>query len=110
MLAERGMSIAGERRTAGITELGKLATTEALDRHQANDIIEQTRHAVSKWREFASAAGVPEINAAELESALNFRQTGTSLAKLGHAKKEEDRGRSRRALRDAGREDNPRAL
>ena len=88
---------------------------EALDRHQANDIIEQTRHAVSKWREFAqrefaSAAGVPEINAAEVESALNFRQTGTSLAKLGHAKKEEDRGRSRRALRDAGREDNPRAL
>ena len=83
---------------------------EAPDRHRANDIIEQTRHAVSKWREFASAAGVPEINAAELESALNFRQTGTSLAKLGHAKKEEDRGRSRRALRDAGREDNPRAL
>ena len=110
MLAERGMSIAGERRTAGIAELGKLATTEALDRHQASDIIEQTRHAVSKWIAFASAAGVPEINAAEVESALNFRQTGTSLAKLGHAKKEEDRGRSRRALRDAGREDNPRAL
>ena len=73
MLAERGMSIAGERRTAGIAELGKLATAEALDRHQANEIIEQTRHAVSKWREFASVAGVPEINAAEVESALNFR-------------------------------------
>ena len=31
MLAERGLSITGERRTAGIAELGKLATTEALD-------------------------------------------------------------------------------
>ena len=78
MLAERGMSIAGERRTAGKAELGKLAMTEALDRHQANEIIEQTRHAVSKWREFASAAGVPEIKAAEVESALDFRQSGTS--------------------------------
>ena len=72
MLAERGMSIAGERRTAGIAELGKLATTEALDRRQANDIIEQTRHAVSRWREFACAAGVPEINATEVESALKL--------------------------------------
>jgi len=87
MLAERGMSIAGERRTAGIAELGKLAATEALDRHQANEIIEQTRHAVSKWREFASAAGVPEIKAAEVESALNFRQSGKSVATPGHPKK-----------------------
>jgi hypothetical protein len=66
------MSIAGERRTAGIAELGKLATTEALDRRQANDIIEQTRHAVSRWREFAFTAGVPEINATEVESALKL--------------------------------------
>jgi serine/threonine-protein kinase HipA len=72
MLPERGMSIAGERRTAGRSELGKLAMTEALDRPQADDIIEQTRRAVSKWREFATEAGVPEINAAEVESALGF--------------------------------------
>jgi hypothetical protein len=58
---------------------------EAPNRHRANDIIEQTRHAVSQWREFASAAGVRDINAAEVEPALNFRQTGTSLSKLGDA-------------------------
>ena len=83
---------------------------EAPDRQRANDIIEQTRHAVSKWREFASAAGVREINTGEVEPALDFRQTGTSLAKLGDATKEEDLGSSRRATRDAGREDNPRAF
>jgi serine/threonine-protein kinase HipA len=71
MLPERGMSIAGERRTAGIPELMKLAQTEALDRAQAHAIVEQTRHAVSQWREFAAAAGVPEITAAEVGAYLN---------------------------------------
>jgi serine/threonine-protein kinase HipA len=72
MLPERGMSIAGERRAAGIPELMKMAQTEALDRRQANDIVEQTRNAVSKWREFAAAAGVPEINASDVESCLDI--------------------------------------
>ncbi len=71
MLPERGMSLAGERRTAGIPELLRLAQTEALDRAQAHAIIEQTRHAVSQWREFAAAAGVPEITAAEVGAYLN---------------------------------------
>jgi serine/threonine-protein kinase HipA len=110
MLPERGMSIAGERRAAGIAELGRLAATEALDRHQANDIIEQTRHAVSKWREFAASSGVPEINAAEVESALGIGQKGTSLPKPNHATKEDDIRRSRRTLRDVGRDDNPGTL
>mgnify|MGYP003349558807 CR=1 FL=1 len=50
----------GERRSAGIPELMKLAQTEALDRAPAHAIVEQTRHAVSRWREFAAAAGVPD--------------------------------------------------
>ena len=66
--------------------------------------------AVSQWREFASAAGVRDINAAEVEPALDFRQTGTSLSKLGDATKEEDLGSSRRATRYAGRENNPRTF
>ncbi len=110
MLAERGMSIAGERRTAGIIELGKLASTEALDRHQARDIIEQTRHAVSKWREFASVSGVPEIDAAEVGSALAIGQTGTSFSNSNLATKEDGLRRSRRAIRDMGKDDNPGTL
>jgi hypothetical protein len=49
----------------------KLAQTEALDRAQAHAIVEQTRHAVSQWREFAAAAGVPEITAAEVGAYLH---------------------------------------
>jgi hypothetical protein len=63
--------LAGERRTAGILELMKLAQTEALDRAPAHAIVEQTRHAVSQWREFAAAAGVPAITAAEVGAYLN---------------------------------------
>ncbi len=71
MLPERGLSLAGERRTAGIPELMKLAQTEALDRPQAHAIVEQTRHAVSQWREFAAAAGVPEITSVEVSAYLD---------------------------------------
>jgi hypothetical protein len=49
----------------------KLAQTEALDRAPAHAIVEQTRHAVSQWREFAAAAGVPEITAAEVGAYLH---------------------------------------
>lgn len=71
MLPERGMSLAGERASVGQAELLKLAETEALDRHQAITIIEQTRAAVSRWREFAVAAGVPALKAAEVEMFLS---------------------------------------
>ena len=71
MLPERGMSLAGERTSVGQAELLKLAGTEALDRHQAITIIEQTRAAVSRWREFAAAAGVPALKAAEVEMFLS---------------------------------------
>ena len=70
MLPERGMSLAGERKSVGQAELLKLAKTEALDRHQAITIIEQTHDAVSRWREFAAAAGVPDLQAAEVEMML----------------------------------------
>ena len=71
MLPERGMSMAGERKNVGQAELLKLAETEALDRHQATTIIEQTREAVSRWREFAVQSGVPELKVGEVESVLN---------------------------------------
>ena len=70
MLPERGMSMAGERKTAGQAELLKLAETEALDRRQAIAVIEQARAAVSRWRNFAEEAGVPDLKAAEVELAL----------------------------------------
>lgn len=71
LLPERGISIAGERRNCGIDELIKLANTESLDRREVANVIEQTLHAISRWREFAKASGVPEITAAEVESVLD---------------------------------------
>ena len=73
ILPERGMSMAGERKAVGRVELLKLAETEALDRRQAITIIEQTRDAVARWREFAAQAEVPELKAAEVELVLNGR-------------------------------------
>ncbi len=70
-LPERGMSLAGERKAVGRAELLTLAEAEALDRRQAITIIEQTRDAVSRWREFAVQAGVPELKAAEVDLVLH---------------------------------------
>ncbi len=78
MLPERGMSIAGERKSAGRTELLKLAETQALDRRQANAIIDETCAGIARWREFAGQAGVPVLKAVEVERLLT-RSLGPQL-------------------------------
>lgn len=69
-LPERGMAIAGERRTADASHLTRLAESEGLDRRQAADIVDQVRAAVSRWREFADQSEVTAIVAAETETVL----------------------------------------
>ena len=72
-LPERGMSICGERRGANQSHLLKLADSEALDRRQAKEVIDEVRSAISKWRAFADEANVPAIKAAEMVSVLGAR-------------------------------------
>jgi serine/threonine-protein kinase HipA len=69
-LPERGMAIAGERRTATTAHLLKLAESEALDRRTALGIIEEVRGAVSRWRTFARQAGVPALQVTDVEAVL----------------------------------------
>lgn len=69
-LPERGMAILGERRAAGVEQLLALAENEGLARRQAEDIIEQVRASVARWREFADQAQVPILKAAEVSHAL----------------------------------------
>lgn len=69
-LPERGLSLAGGRKTVGPAELLKLAETETLDRNRAITIIDETRDALSRWLEFAARAGVPALKAAEVELVL----------------------------------------
>lgn len=77
-LPERGMSIAGERKSAGRATLLKLAETQALDRRRANAIIDETHAAIARWPEFAARAGVPAPKAGEVERVL-IRSLGPQL-------------------------------
>jgi serine/threonine-protein kinase HipA len=67
-MPERGMAVCGERRAAGIEHLKKLAVSESLDPKEAARVIDDVRGSLSKWRTFASEAGVPALTAAEIES------------------------------------------
>ena len=68
---ERGMSLAGERRGADQSHLHQLAESEALDRRQANAVIDEVRAAVNRWRKFAAEAEVPAFKAAEVQRLLS---------------------------------------
>lgn len=69
-LPERALAVLGERRQAGRAELLKLAQTESLDSRRAQEVIDEIRAAVSRWRKFADAAGVPRVKAAEVDQVL----------------------------------------
>lgn len=68
-MPERGMAVCGERRAAGIDHLKKLAASESLDAKDAARVIDEVRAALAQWRTFADEAGVPALNAAEVEAA-----------------------------------------
>lgn len=68
-MPERGMSVCGERRAAGLEHLKKLAATESLDVKEASRVIDEVRGALAQWRRFADEAGVPVMMAAEIEAA-----------------------------------------
>ncbi len=64
-LPERGMAVLGERRMAGETQLFALAEAEGLARTRAREVMAEVRTALGRWREFAEAAGVSPLRAAE---------------------------------------------
>lgn len=68
-MPERGMSVCGERRSAGIEHLRKLAASESLDAKEAKQVIDEVREALERWRRFAETAGVPLLTAVEIQSA-----------------------------------------
>ncbi len=63
---ERGLAILGERRALGVEHLLRLAENEGLARRDAEDLVEQVRASVARWREFADQAQVPALKAAEV--------------------------------------------
>ncbi len=71
-LPERGLSIHGERASAGTGELLALARSETLDVREANRMIEEVQAALAQWRRFADEAGVAPTLAAQIAGALGF--------------------------------------
>lgn len=69
-LPERGMALLGERRDLDAAALLQLAASEALDRRQALAVLDEVKSAVGRWREFATAASVPALRAAEVDRVL----------------------------------------
>jgi serine/threonine-protein kinase HipA len=69
-LPERGMSIGGERRNVRKQHLVRLAESEALDRRQALDIMDEVAAAIAKWPRFADEARVPTGVAADVAAVL----------------------------------------
>ncbi|MBA4136000.1 MAG: type II toxin-antitoxin system HipA family toxin [Opitutus sp.] len=69
-LPERGMAVLGERRAANASHLLALAQSESLDAARAREIVAEVRAAIERWREFADAAGVTALRAAEWEAEL----------------------------------------
>ena len=67
-MPERGMAVCGERRSAGVEHLMKLAKSESLDAKEAKHIVDEVRAALTRWRTFADEAGVPVLTAAEVEA------------------------------------------
>ena len=50
---------------AGETQLFALAEAEGLARTRAREVMAEVRTALGRWREFAEAAGVSPLRAAE---------------------------------------------
>lgn len=74
-LPERGMSICGERASAGKSHLLKLAESEALARGTALSIIDEVAATLARWPEFAEAAKVPRVLSAEVAAVLQVRSS-----------------------------------
>lgn len=70
-LAERGMAVCGERRTASVKDLISLGHRAGLEKSATTAILDQIRAALARWRHFADEAEVPAIMAAEIGAQLH---------------------------------------
>jgi serine/threonine-protein kinase HipA len=69
-LPERGLSVCGERRDAGLPALLRLAETEGLDRKTALSVVEEVAEALRRWPLIAAETGVPEAFARGVSETL----------------------------------------
>lgn len=69
-LRERGMAVMGERGNAGREHLEALARAEGIERKDAQAIADEVRGALSRWPEFADAAGLARREADEIAEVL----------------------------------------
>ncbi len=60
------MTICGRRDGFTREDFDEFGRTAAMSRGRAAAILDEVRHAVRRWREFAAAAGVPERTAARI--------------------------------------------
>jgi serine/threonine-protein kinase HipA len=69
-VAERGMAIMGERGQVGVAHLLKLAESASLDKNQAQTVIADVAHAITRWPEFAENPGLPAVETARVDRGL----------------------------------------
>jgi serine/threonine-protein kinase HipA len=60
------MTINAKRDGIGLADLAEVARFASMQRGRARQIVEEVRDAVTRWREFAAAAGVDEVAAAAI--------------------------------------------
>jgi serine/threonine-protein kinase HipA len=64
------MTVNGKRDQFTISDLEAVARSGSMKRGRAGAIYEEVRAAVSRWRDFAGAAGVDERRLEQVEGAM----------------------------------------
>ena len=70
------MTLHGKRDDFTLGDFRACAKTAAMKRGRADAIVEEVRATVSRWREFAEQAGVPEVWRPQVQENLRLEWPG----------------------------------
>lgn len=68
---EHCTSVMGEGKNPGTSHLLKLATVTSIKPERAIEIIDQVKHAISKWKDFATSSNVTLKSSSTIQTMLN---------------------------------------
>ncbi|EJL48280.1 HipA-like protein [Rhizobium sp. CF122] len=76
---EHSAAIAGEGRDPGMSHLLTVSRGASISDHDAKEVIEQVRTAISRWPQFAEKVQLSRSRTAELDRILNVRRPAQTL-------------------------------
>ncbi len=68
---EHNLTLAGEGRNPGQSEIMRVAADAAIRKAEAKTIVDEVREAVARWPECAAVAGLSERRTSEIDAVLN---------------------------------------